>query len=141
MLPVTLNLSDCPAPVPPKSTLRIELAVNCKSPVMLSVPATPVPPGLMVPWLIKPATPVPTAIVPVPVNIPLLVKPLGSLKVAPDATLIVPLLRAAGLTIIDPAVTLIVPLLVTLLLLMLKVCPVVLAMMLPLLVSAETLKS
>ena len=61
-----------------------------KSPVMVKVPTDPVPPGLMVPLLVKAATPVPTIIVPDPDNVPEFVKPAVSVKLVPLATLMVP---------------------------------------------------
>ena len=70
--------------------LRIEPVSSFRSPVMVSVPAAPVPPGLMVPWLIKPVVPLPTVIAPLPDKVPLLANPAVLLKVPPDETLIVP---------------------------------------------------
>ena len=49
------------------------------SPKTDKVPAAPVPPGLMVPWLVKPAVPVPTVMVPLPDKVPALLRPLLAL--------------------------------------------------------------
>ena len=68
--------------------LPVELLV--RSPVIKRVPIVPAQPGLMLPWLTKLDAPVPATIVPVPDNVPILVKPFGTLTIAPDATLIEP---------------------------------------------------
>ena len=86
-LPETASTSYWPAEAPP--SLKFRLPEFVRLPVMESVPVVVLEPGAIVPLLMSVLT-VPTLMVPLPVIVPALVKPPVRVKVAPDATLIVP---------------------------------------------------
>ena len=87
-LPETASRSDWPAAVPPTSMARVP-SVRLTLPMMFRVPAAPLPPGLMVPRLVR-TLPAPTSTLPVPEIVPALVKPPERAKVELLARLRVP---------------------------------------------------
>ena len=103
------------------STVKLLPTPITKLPLIESVPVvSPLAiPGATLPLLVS-VLPAPTSIVPEPVNVPLLVNPPSRLNVA-------------------PATTATAPLLVKVLVLTVKVCPAVFAMMLPLLTRSARL--
>ena len=126
-VPVTCSPSYCdPWVVPPISIFRLEPVASCRSPFTDRVPAAFLPPGSRVPWFTSAAALVPTAMVPLPDKVPVLVKPLVLLKVAPPATAIVPDWVKAPLTLSVPLLALMVPLLLKLLLPVRVVTPLLL---------------
>ena len=110
-VPVTANWScSMPGVLPPTSVAKVDVEPRVRCPATVRRPAAPSPPGANVPWLLR--VPVPTSTVPEPCMKPVLTKPPDFLKVAPVATLTIPLCVSPPDTSSRPCSTRAVPVLV-----------------------------